>query len=304
LSFIISNIFLAYIVGVDRLGLLISEGPFNHSSTFIAIVIFSGLFYFVFSWFREQACTFVCPYGRLQSVLLDRNTIVVAYDYKRGEPRGKFKKNALDQGDCIDCGACVKVCPTGIDIRNGTQLECVNCTACIDACDEVMVKVNKPKKLIKYASENLIDQGIKFKITGRIILYTVFLLLLMSISITLLLKRADVEATILRAKGTLYQHTADNFIANVYTVTLINKTFKAMPIELKVLGIPKATIELIGKDKIEIGSETYTSATFILKVPRSYIHGSRNDVKIGVYSGKELLQEVTTGFTGPAPGMN
>lgn len=303
LSFTISNIFLSYIVGVDELWVLIIDGPFAHAGTFTALLIFASLFYFVFSWFREQACTFVCPYGRLQSVLLDKNTIVVAYDAKRGEPRAKFKKGPNDNGDCVDCGACVKVCPTGIDIRNGTQLECVNCTACIDACDEVMEKVSKPKSLIKYASQNLLDEGQKFRVTPRIVLYTVALMVLIGIASTLIMTRSDVEATILRAKGSIYQVTDQNTISNVYTATIINKTFKAMPIELKVLDIPQGKIKLIGKDNIFVGSETYTDATFILELPRSYIKGSRNEVRIGVFSGGRLIHKAVTGFTGPAPGM-
>jgi polyferredoxin len=180
----------------------------------------------------------------------------------------------------------------------------VNCTACIDACDEVMERVKKPKSLIRYASLSQLEEGIKFKITPRIILYTIVLLVLIGVASTLILNRSLVEATILKTKGTMYQVSVDNkTIANIYTATFINKTFKPMPIELKVFDIPDGKIRLIGKDKIYIESDTYTSVTFILELPRSFIKGSRNDVRIGVYSGKELIQTVTTGFNGPVPGM-
>ena len=165
ISFIISNVFLAYIVGSDQLLLYISEGISTHLQTFIILLIFTSVFYFIFAWFREQVCIIVCPYGRLQGVLLDNNSINVAYDFVRGEGtvgRSKYKKDqdrdAEGIGDCIDCKQCVLVCPTGIDIRNGTQLECINCTACIDACDFVMDKIEKPRGLIKYASENTIEK--------------------------------------------------------------------------------------------------------------------------------------------------
>ncbi|NND63713.1 MAG: cytochrome c oxidase accessory protein CcoG, partial [Flavobacteriaceae bacterium] len=138
ISFLIANVFLAYLIGSERLIRYVIDGPFQHVSTLISLLIFTGVFYFVFAWFREQVCIIACPYGRLQGVLLDNKSIVVAYDHKRGENeagRAKFRKNedrpSTGKGDCIDCFQCVHVCPTGIDIRNGTQLECVNCTACI-----------------------------------------------------------------------------------------------------------------------------------------------------------------------------
>ena len=183
LAILIANTFLSYIIGVDEVGKIISDPIQQHMGGFIAMLVFSAVFYGVFAFMREQVCIAVCPYGRLQSVLLDENSVVVAYDYIRGEPRGKVKKKAKPKdnplhsiqasvaspvekietqlGDCIDCKMCVKVCPTGIDIRNGTQLECVNCTACIDACDEIMEKVDRPLGLIRYDSEKGIKEGVK-----------------------------------------------------------------------------------------------------------------------------------------------
>ncbi|MEQ9169287.1 MAG: cytochrome c oxidase accessory protein CcoG, partial [Fulvivirga sp.] len=159
-SIIIAHTVMAYLIGYKEVINIVSQPPTAHLSGFIGLTFFTFIFYGVFSYLREQACIAICPYGRLQGVLLDKKSIAVMYDWLRGEPRGKIKKNSDEQpkGDCIDCKLCVHVCPTGIDIRNGTQLECVNCTACIDACDEVMVKINKPKGLIRYASYDSIKE--------------------------------------------------------------------------------------------------------------------------------------------------
>jgi len=150
---------------------LIKDGPGEHVAGFAAMVIFSFVHYFVFAKLREQVCIIICPYGRLQGVLLDRNSIVITYDYSRGEPRGKYNpledRSAINKGDCVECGSCEIVCPTGIDIRNGTQLECINCTACIDACNAVMRRVKKPEGLIRYASESSIADNTKLKFNAR-----------------------------------------------------------------------------------------------------------------------------------------
>lgn len=231
ISFLIANVFLAYIIGSDALLDLIKEGPGGKNlSTFFGLIIFTGLFYFIFAWFREQVCTLVCPYGRLQGVLIDKKTVIVAYDFKRGEAqvgRAKFKKGedraAAGKGDCIDCKQCVVVCPTGIDIRNGTQMECVGCTACIDACDEVMEKINLPKGLIRYASEENIEKGAKFKFTGRMVAYTVALLAIVGAINIFLFNRNDVEVKFLQVPGKNFKVEGENII-NLYEYTLYNKT--------------------------------------------------------------------------------
>lgn len=163
-SIFISHITMAYLVGIEKVKTLITSPPSENMGGFIGLVVFTGLFYFVFSRLREQVCIAICPYGRLQGVLVTRETMTVIYDDKRGEPRGRVTKSQKDapvdetKGDCVDCKLCIQVCPTGIDIRNGVQLECVNCTACIDICDEVMDKVGKPKGLIRYASVDTIEK--------------------------------------------------------------------------------------------------------------------------------------------------
>ena len=216
LSFLIANLFLSYIISTDELIRLIEEPIAMHKGDLAAIIIFTYVFYWVFAFFREQVCTVVCPYGRLQGVLLDKKSIVVAYDYKRGEPRGKIRKGeSRSIGDCIDCHQCVAVCPTGIDIRNGTQLECVNCTACIDVCNDIMGHVGLPKNLIKYASENGIAEGTKLRLNARIIGYSAVLLILVSALAFTLISRKDTETTMLRTPGILYQVNPGGIISNL-----------------------------------------------------------------------------------------
>ncbi len=299
ISFIISNTFLAYIIGVDQLKLLVTEGPENHTGGFASLILFTGVFYGVFARFREQVCLVVCPYGRLQGVLLDRNSVVIAYDYNRGEPRGKIKKGTERQdGDCIDCHQCVHVCPTGIDIRNGTQLECVNCTACVDACDEVMDKVGFPKGLIRFASENSIASRIKFKITGRILGYTGILVLLMSTLFTLLALRSDIESTILRTPGQLFQEQDNNRVSNLYNIQIINKTYKDLPIEVKVKS-HKGEIRYIGTEITEVRHDSLVEAVFFIILPREDIVKLKTKVRLSILSDGKEIDEVETNFLGP-----
>lgn len=298
-SFFIGNTFLAYIIGVDELFKIVQEPLSENIVLFIAMIAFSAAFYAVFAFLREMICLFACPYGRLQGVLLDKNSIVVAYDYKRGEPRGHLKHGQIEEnnGDCIDCHLCVKVCPTGIDIRNGTQLECVNCTACIDACNSVMEKIHKPKGLIRYASENNIAVGQKMSFTPRMKAYSVVLFALLGVFTFLLLTRTDIEATITRAPGQLYQKPDSLHISNLYNVKLTNKTHKELNVTLKLEDLD-GTIKLIGND-IHVKSESLQETTFFLTLNRKDITEMNMPIHIEVYSGDEKIKSVKTTFFGP-----
>lgn len=302
IAFLIGNTFLAYIIGIEELKAIITDPPSEHVAGLTAMVLFSTAFYFVFAKFREQVCTNVCPYGRLQGVLLDRQSVVVAYDYKRGEKRGKIRKgedrDATEKGDCIDCKQCVQVCPTGIDIRNGTQLECVNCTACIDACDTIMDKVGFDRGLIRYASEEQIAEGKKFHFTTRSIAYSVVLVLILGLLFSLLAMRTEVETSILRTPGMLYQDQGDNKVSNLYNIKIINKTNNAMPIHLELLD-GEGTIKMVGNEQLQVGEQGVVESALFLIYDRSNIEQMKTPVTIGVYSGEELIEKVDTYFLGP-----
>lgn len=298
-SFIIANTFMAYIQGIDKVLSLYTQGLFDNTGTFISLLIFTAVFFLVYFWFREQACIVVCPYGRLQGVLLDRNSIIVAYDYLRGEQRGKFKKNETrTKGDCIDCFQCVKVCPTGIDIRNGTQLECINCTACIDACDHMMSSVGLPTGLVGWASENGIANKQKLKINVRMIAYSGVLVVLTGILIALLLSRSDVEATVMRTPGMLFQEQPDNCVSNLYNIKVINKTRDEMPVELKIES-DSGQIKMVGKEIIKVSKENMANGEFFIILSRDQIKKRKTKLSIGIYSNGKKLETVETSFLGP-----
>ena len=299
ISFAVGNIVVAYLVGVDNLYQLIADGPGPHLASFAAVVTFSLVTYGVFARFREQVCLIVCPYGRLQSVLLDARSIAVAYDFKRGEPRAPLalKESERRAGDCIMCNQCVEVCPTGIDIRNGTQLECVNCTACIDACNGVMAKVGFPKGLIRYASHKGIEDGSRLRITPRIIGYSTVLVLLLAVLVTLMAGRADTETSIFRTPGVMYQEIADDQIRNLYSLKIINKTFEPMPIVLGLKDHP-GTITMVGGD-ISLPAQGLAEQAFFVDIPRASLHSAHEELTIQVVGGGKVIEEVHTKFLGP-----
>jgi cytochrome c oxidase accessory protein FixG len=299
LSFIIANFFLSYIIGVKELEKIITEPLTAHIGGFASLLVFSGVFYGVYAFFREQVCTVVCPYGRLQGVLLDKNSMVVAYDYKRGEPRGLGKKNTDNVfGDCIDCFACVKVCPTGIDIRDGVQMECVGCTACIDACDNIMDKIGKPQGLIRYASENSIEKGEPLKYTSRMKMYTGLCTLVVVILSVILFTRKDIDATIMRTPGILFQERGTDSVSNLYNIKLANKTLSQIPLTIK-LEDAKGKVEIIGKPFIDVAKEGQGSGSFFIVLPRKDIHDRKSELKLGLYEGEKQIEVVKKNFLGP-----
>ena len=306
ISFVIANVFLAYLIGSDELLGYVIDGPSSHLNTMISLLIFTGAFYFVFAWVREQVCIIACPYGRLQGVLLDNKSVVVAYDNKRGEKdkgRAKFKKRedrkASGKGDCIDCKLCVHVCPTGIDIRNGTQLECVNCTACIDECDHIMEKVGLPKGLIRYASIDNIEKKTKFEFTTRMKGYSAVLLILMGILAGMLFLRNDVEAHILRLPGQLFEHKDNGIISNVYSYKVVNKTVnKIDSVSYKLLSI-KGKIETVTHKSFDVPAQGMAEGTLFIELKKTQLDGDKTALRIGVYKGDKLIETTSTNFLGP-----
>ncbi len=300
LSVLIANTFLAWIIGIDDLWKIITEPVSMHMGGFIAMMLFSGAFYFVFAWFREYACIYVCPYGRLQGVLLDKKTTVIAYDYVRGEPRGKIKKGEVrTNGDCIDCKECMAVCPTAIDIRNGTQLECVNCTACIDACDNIMDKIDKPRGLIRFASEENIRNKTKFKISARVIAYSTVLVILLTVLTILISQRKPMDVTILRAPGMIFQEQPDNKVSNLYTMKITNKTFEDVPVTLKLENI-EGEIKVIGNG-INVSSNDVSETKFLVLLPKDKLTKMNVPLEIGLYKNGERFETNKINFLGPAP---
>ncbi len=322
LALLFTNFFLAYIIGMDEVLKIIREPVSQHMGGFTAMVVFSGAFYSVFAVLREQVCTTICPYGRLQSVLLVKDSIVVAYDHVRGEPRTKIKREKKAEltpsaeyvdpveriksavgavataGDCIDCNLCVYVCPTGIDIRNGTQLECTNCTACMDACDSIMVKVNRPTKLIRYDSMTGIESGQRKIFTSRVYAYTGVLLALLILDVFLIAGRGIVETIILRSPGQLYQQKDDTHLTNLYTYVLINKTTHELPVQLQ-MATPGAQIQLVGKEPGVIPKGEKLEGAFFVLMSDADLTGRKTSIVIDVMSNGKKIDEVKTNFLGP-----
>lgn len=301
ISFIIANVFLAYIVGSDGLKEIILDDPANHLTGLTAIIVFTTVFFAVFTWFREQVCIAVCPYGRLQGVLLDKHSVLVAYDHVRGEKRAKFRKGEdrkeADKGDCIDCNQCVNVCPTGIDIRNGTQLECINCTLCMDACDHMMDSVGLEKGLIRYDSESSIQTREPWKLTARAKAYLALMAAIVGLLTTLILTRSEIDVTILHVRGTSYQKIDSITYSNIYEMTVTNKSGQEHNVHLEVMS-GNAEIELIG-GPILLKEGDQVKREILVRMKLENITATKTPVDLGIFSGDRLVTTEEISFSGP-----
>jgi cytochrome c oxidase accessory protein FixG len=301
LSFGIANVFLAYIIGSDALWTIVTDPPDAHLGGLMAITLFSLVFYAVFARFREQACVLACPYGRVMSSLIDRHTITVTYDMTRGEPRGRLvheARHSVPRGDCVDCHQCVTVCPTGIDIRNGVQLECVNCTACIDACDDVMDRVGRPRGLIRLTSHEAVSTGQTHWFTGRVQAYAAVWIGLLGVVGYLVLTRPALDVTVLRQPGTMFATLPSGDVANFYNVQVFNRTREDVPFEVAAVEPAGAVVMPIG-DLSRVAPHALLEGRLLVTLPRASARVDGVPVRLVVSRAGRIVQEIETSFVGP-----
>jgi cytochrome c oxidase accessory protein FixG len=274
LSLVLANVFLSYFVGVHALHTWVSEPPARHLGGFLVVAVTTGLMFFDFAYFREQMCTVICPYARLQSVLLDRRSLLIGYDAKRGEPRSKGKPKP-GHGDCIDCQACVVACPTGIDIREGLQLECIACAACVDACDSIMARIDKPSGLIRYASQETLETGKKRGlIRPRLVIYSLCVLgLLITLSASLWAK-PGAEVTILRGIGAPFSESGSS-VVNQIRVKVRNRSSSVRNYHVEIADLNSARL-IAPEDPLPIlAGEQRTTSIFVLTPRTEFVRGER-----------------------------
>jgi cytochrome c oxidase accessory protein FixG len=296
LAFVLANVFLSYFVGVEALRHWVIEAPSQHMGGFTIVMVTTGLVFFDFAYFREQMCTVICPYARIQSVLLDPKSLVIGYDARRGEPRSKGKAKVTGHGDCIDCQACVTTCPTGIDIRQGLQLECIACGQCADACDSIMDRIKKPRGLIRYSSQAALASG---KPSGmlrpRVAIYALILVGLLTTLVLLGGARPTAEITVLRGLGAPFTEAGTD-VVNQLRLKVGNRSEKTRRFDVSIVDMPKARI-VAPELPLTVKASDQAAASFFVVVPSSELHGSR-PVKLRVGDG-ETFELVPYTLLGP-----
>jgi cytochrome c oxidase accessory protein FixG len=304
-SLFLAHTFLAYFVGVDQLRIWITHSPFDHPAAFIVMAATTGLMLFDFCFFREQTCIIACPYGRFQSVLLDRNSLRVAYDPTRGEPRGSAKKHlkivpgesAPRHGDCIDCTLCVQVCPTGIDIRDGLQLECVGCAQCIDACDQVMAKIGRPRGLIRYSSQAGLEGKPRHLLRPRLFIYMGILAVLLSALAFMLVNKSPFDVGIMRNYGRPFVLTDDGKVINEFRIKITDRTPDPMSYQISVANHPGIVVQALDQISLAPG-QMFTEPVQIIAPAAAFSDGAI-DAIVRVQSSTGAIVDQSCRLLGP-----
>lgn len=313
IAFALANVFLAYFVGVDQLKVWVLDSPLDHLGGFLVVMGVWALMMFDFAYFREQACIVACPYGRLQSVLLDRQSLIVAYDTARGEPRGKAKKKlpvvseAKPLGDCVDCSACVTVCPTGIDIRNGLQMECVGCAQCIDACDSVMDKLGRKRGLIGYTSQEVLAGHKKKLLRPRTVIYPLLLVLAGSLFAYQIGNKAGAEVWVERVSGPSFFELPDGTVASQARIKIENTSDDALEYTV---AFVEADLALRSQATWRIEPRASKEIPVIVDVPRATFVDGKRKVQLEIVGyekdhdkvEEEFRHTVTLTLLGPVGG--
>ncbi|MBI4951425.1 MAG: cytochrome c oxidase accessory protein CcoG [Myxococcales bacterium] len=305
LSVYLAHTFLAYFVGTEALSHWVTESPAEHPVGFVVMLVTTGLMLLDFGLFREQSCTVVCPYGRFQSVLLDRRSLCVGYDARRGEPRGKHPKRLplADErrGDCVDCGACVVTCPTGIDIRDGLQMECVHCTQCIDACDAVMDKLKRPRGLVRYGSQDELAGAPRTGVRWRLVLYPLLLTAALGAFVVLLVLRQPAKVTVLRGLGTPFALTQDGSVTNQIRIKVANRGAADASYHIELEGLPEA--ELIAPENpLFVAAEHSAETSVFVVAPAALFKMGSREVVFRVRDERGFDARERYRLLGPAAG--
>jgi cytochrome c oxidase accessory protein FixG len=301
IAVVLANTFIAYFVGTDNLRQWVTRSPLEHPAPFLVMVVFTGLMIFDFAYFREQVCLVACPYGRFQSVMLDRDSLIVSYDPARGEPRSRGGRPLPDgspAGDCIDCGSCNHTCPTGIDVRNGLQMECVACTQCIDACNAVMARLGKPPGLIRLSSQARIAGEKGRWIRPRVVLYPTLICVLLTAFVVVLAGKQPADVTLLRGLGMPYMEIEEGRIRNQIRVKIKNRSGADAQYQVELAGNGPATL-FAAENPIPIAAGRSRTESVLLSVPREAFVDGKLDVTLRVSDGGDFEEELNYKLLGP-----
>jgi cytochrome c oxidase accessory protein FixG len=299
IALFLARTFIAYFIEVGTFAQFVWLSPSEHPSAFLVMVAATVLIFYDFAFFREQTCLIVCPYGRGQAVLLDNESLIVAYDVQRGEPRHRFTEGRpADAGDCVMCNSCVLTCPTGIDIRNGLQMECIHCTQCMDACDAIMDQVGKPRGLIRYASIDQLAGKPRQLLRPRTVLYPSILALLLGAFIFTLETREKADVTIMRSQAEPFSMEQDGRVANQVRVKIVNRSQRERAYAISVLGADSAQVIAPESPLRVTAGEQRTTSVFVLLPMASFTHG-RRDITVHITDGDDFTTDIPFNLLGP-----